>query len=57
MQFLDFFAGPFGLLRVMTNIDEVTIEGAKIDFRWKANDMSASSATATRRVDEYVGRP
>lgn len=33
-QFFNFFAGPFGLLRVVTNIDEVEIYGAEIDFAW-----------------------
>ena len=39
MQFFNFFAGPFGLLRVVTNIDEVTIKGAEIDARWQINEM------------------
>ena len=38
MQFFNFFAGPFGLLRVVTNLDEVTIQGAELDFNWRAND-------------------
>jgi iron complex outermembrane recepter protein len=39
MQFFNFFAGPFGLLRVVTNIDEVTIQGAELDARWRINEM------------------
>jgi len=31
-QFFNFLAGGFGILRVVTNIDEVTIQGAEIDF-------------------------
>ena len=36
-QFFNFFAGPFGLLRVVTNIDEAEIWGAEIDFAWALN--------------------
>ncbi len=38
MQFFNFFAGPFGLLRVVTNIDEVEIDGIELDFRYNVND-------------------
>ncbi len=31
-QFFEFFAGPFGLLRVVTTIDEINIKGLEIDF-------------------------
>ena len=31
-QFFEFFAGPFGLLRVVTTIEEVNISGFEIDF-------------------------
>jgi iron complex outermembrane recepter protein len=37
-QFFNFFAGPFGLLRVVTNIDNVEIYGAEIDFAWAFNE-------------------
>ncbi len=37
-QFFNFFAGPFGLLRVVTNIDSVEIYGAEIDFAWAFNE-------------------
>ena len=30
-QFFEFFAGPFGLLRTVTTIDELTISGFEID--------------------------
>ena len=33
-QFFEFFAGPFGLLRVVTTIDETTIQGVEADFNW-----------------------
>ncbi|MEP5763642.1 MAG: TonB-dependent receptor [Halieaceae bacterium] len=37
-QFFNFFAGPFGLLRVVTNVDDVDIYGAEIDFAYAFND-------------------
>lgn len=38
MQDFSFFAGPFGSLRVVTNIDEAEIRGAEIDFKWRASE-------------------
>ena len=32
-QFFNFYAGPFGLLRVVSNVDEVTIQGFEVDFQ------------------------
>ena len=60
MQFFNFFAGPFGLLRVVTNIDEVTIQGGEIDARWKANDMFTifgGYGFTDGNIDKYAGRP
>jgi iron complex outermembrane receptor protein len=60
MQFFNFFAGPFGLLRVVTNIDEVTIQGAEFDFRWRANDVFTvfgGYGYTDGEIDKYVGRP
>ena len=37
-QFFEFFAGPFGLLRVVTTIDESQIQGFETDFNWLATD-------------------
>ena len=37
-QFFEFFAGPFGILRVVTTIEEVTIRGAEADFFYQVND-------------------
>jgi len=37
-QFFEFFAGPFGLLRVVTTIDETTIQGVEADFNWLVSD-------------------
>ncbi|MGE0031429.1 MAG: TonB-dependent receptor [Steroidobacteraceae bacterium] len=60
MQFFNFFAGPFGLLRVVTNIDEVTIKGAELDFRWRANDsfsLFGGIGFTDGEIDRYEGRP
>jgi len=60
MQFFNFFAGPFGLLRVVTNIDQVTIQGAEIDARLNATDyftFFGGFAFTDGQIDEYNGRP
>jgi iron complex outermembrane receptor protein len=60
MQFFNFFAGPFGLLRAVTNIDEVTIKGFEIDTRWQVNDIFAvfaGYAFVDGEIDKYTGRP
>jgi len=36
MQFFEFFVGPFGLLRVVSNIDDVSIYGAEASVSWQA---------------------
>jgi iron complex outermembrane receptor protein len=60
MQFFNFFAGSFGLLRVVTNLDEVTIQGAELDFRWRANDyvsVFGGIGFTDGEIDRYDGRP
>lgn len=60
MLFFNFFAGPFGLLRAVTNIDKVTINGVEADVRWKMNDMFSFFAGASfvdGEIDKYLGRP
>ena len=37
-QFFEFFAGPFGLMRVVTTIEEIQIQGIEADFNFAAND-------------------
>lgn len=37
-QFFEFFAGPFGLLRVVTTIEEVEISGFELDFNAVLSD-------------------
>ena len=38
MQFFEFIVGPFGLLRVVENVDEVTIDGVEISGVWSPTD-------------------
>ena len=60
MQFFNFFAGPFGLLRAVTNLDEVTIKGAEIDARWQINEMFTvfgGYGFTDGNIDKYTGRP
>ena len=37
-QFFEFFAGPFGLLRAVTTIDELSIRGFEMDFQAQLTD-------------------
>ena len=37
-QFFEFFAGPFGLLRVVTTVEETSINGFEADFNFLATD-------------------
>jgi iron complex outermembrane receptor protein len=37
-QFFEFFAGPFGLLRAVTTIDELYVQGFEADFSFLATD-------------------
>jgi iron complex outermembrane receptor protein len=60
MQIFNFFAGPFGLLRVVTNIDEATLQGVEGDARWKINpyvSLFAGAATVDSKINSYTGRP
>jgi iron complex outermembrane receptor protein len=60
MQIFNFFAGPFGLLRVVTNIDEATLKGVEGGVRWVANryvSVFAGIGTVDSRIDSYSGRP
>ncbi len=60
MQIFNFFAGPFGLLRVVTNIDHATLKGVEGDARWQASryvSLFAGIGTVDSRIDSYSGRP
>ena len=60
MQIFNFFAGPFGLLRVVTNIDAATLKGVEGDVRWQATrylSLFAGIGTVQSNIDRYSGRP
>jgi iron complex outermembrane recepter protein len=60
MQFFNFFAGPFGILRVVSNLDEATIKGVELDSKWKPNrylTLFAGYAYTDSTIDQYSGRP
>jgi iron complex outermembrane receptor protein len=60
MQFFNFFAGPFGLLRVVTNAEEASIQGFEIDGRWRATEwltLFAGYGYTDTEIDRYDGRP
>ena len=60
MQFFEFFAGPFGLLRVVTNIDKVTLKGAELDAKFRATDyltLSLGAAVTKGNIDANTNRP
>jgi iron complex outermembrane recepter protein len=60
MQFFNFFAGPFGLLRVVTNAEEATIQGFELDARWRATEwltLFAGYSYVDTEIDRYDGRP
>ncbi len=59
-QFFNFFAGTFGLLRVVTNIDKVTMQGFEADVRWKATrnvTLLGGFSSDDSKIDQYAGRP
>jgi iron complex outermembrane receptor protein len=39
MQFFEFLVGPFGLLRLNGNLDEVSLQGAEVGATWAATDI------------------
>jgi iron complex outermembrane receptor protein len=55
MQFFEFFVGPFGLLRVVTNIDRVSLDGAELGLQYKVDPyltLSGSGAYTYSRIDK-----
>jgi iron complex outermembrane receptor protein len=59
-QFFNFFAGPFGLLRVVTNIDEAEIYGAEIDFAWALSEyltLSGGYGYIDTEIKDNKNRP
>ncbi len=60
MQFFEFFVGPFGLLRVVENIDEVTIQGLEAAVSAQITDgisLSAGASWIDGEIDENAIRP
>lgn len=60
MQIFNFFAGPFGLLRVVTNVDQATLDGFEGSVRWRPTSVVtvfAGAASVNSRIDAYSGRP
>lgn len=60
MQIFNFLAGPFGLLRVVMNVDEVTLQGVEADLRWRANrylSVFAGVGLIDSEIDKFASRP
>jgi len=60
MQYFNFFAGPFGLLRVVTNLDKVSLQGFELDFNWLATQnlsIFGGYGYTDSEIDRYDGRP
>jgi iron complex outermembrane receptor protein len=60
MQFFEFFVGGFGLLRVVSNIDEVEIDGLEVGFDYMINDnwrLYAGGSWLETEINENSSRP
>lgn len=60
MQFFEFFVGPFGLLRVVTNVDEVAIVGGEIAGSAAVTEhftAFASGAVVNGEIEKHNLRP
>ena len=60
MQIFNFFVGPFGLLRVVSNIDEVSITGAEFALDVQVTDalrIYGGGALIDTEIDENSNRP
>ncbi|MEH6582352.1 MAG: TonB-dependent receptor [Halioglobus sp.] len=59
-QFFNFYAGGFGLLRVVSNIDEVTLQGYEIDFQaliTQGLSFYGSYGYVDSEIDKNTNRP
>ena len=59
-QFFNFLAGGFGILRVVTNIDDVTLQGFEIDAKYLVNanlSLFGSVGVVDSEIDKNVNRP
>jgi iron complex outermembrane receptor protein len=60
MQFFEFFVGTFGLLRVVSNIDEVEITGVELDASWHATEnlrFYAGANVTDSEIKQNSSRP
>jgi len=60
MQFFEFFVGPFGLLRVVSNIDEVELYGAEVNLTAELIDgwtVYGSANVTESEIKENASRP
>ena len=60
MQFFEFLVGPFGLLRVVSNIDEVSLTGGELGFSWRASNILSLYGGASytdSEIDANSSRP
>ena len=60
MQFFEFFVGNFGLLRVVSNIDDVDITGAELGASWYATDhlrLYAGGNWTDSEINKNSSRP
>ena len=54
MQFFEFYVGPFGLMRTVESIDEVTIKGLEVGASWQLTDslrLDAGASTIDGKID------
>ena len=59
-QFFEFFAGPWGLLRVVTTIDELDISGYELDFKYAVTDnlkIDGAFGITDGEIKENAHRP
>lgn len=59
-QFFNFLAGGFGILRVVTNIDEVTLQGFEVDAKYMVNSnlsLFGSVGVIDSEIDKNKNRP
>ncbi len=60
MQFFEFIVGPFGLLRIVENIDEVEIRGFELSANWDAAewlDLYAGVNVNDTEIKKNAARP
>ena len=60
MQFFEFYVGPFGLLRTVEGIDEVTIQGFEVGASWQMTDglrLDAGYSAIDGEIDAMTVRP